>query len=80
MEPKKEKGNPMAPHQVVIWLHAEVREQLPSGELTGNVAHRHPPKEQGQWEAFRLTAQDRNIAIRKLAELIQKMRSEGFFQ
>lgn len=68
-------ANPTAPHAILVIVKAQVHEMLPTGELSGNVAHKHL---NGQHEIFRLDCQDRDIAIRKLEELLQQLRSEGF--
>lgn len=74
----KPPSNPTAPHAVVIYFKAEVREKLPTGELSGNMAHAHPEKGTKHWEVFKMEAQDKSIAIRKLNELLRQLRSEGF--
>ena len=63
--------NPTAPHVVLLSVKAEVRELLPTGEVSGNVAHKHMD---GKYEIFRIDAQDRDIAIRKLNELLGELR------
>jgi hypothetical protein len=68
-------NNSTAPHSIVIVLKAQVHEVLPTGELSGNVAHKHNG---GQHEIFRLDAMDRDVAIRKLNELVDQLRKEGF--
>ena len=68
-------ANPTAPHAIVIIVKAQVHELLPTGELSGNVAHKHNG---GQHEIFRLDAEDRDVAIRRLNELLTELRKEGF--
>ena len=64
--------NPTAPHKIILYLRAEVREVMPTGEIHGNTAHNHP------MEVFAHDAQDRDIAIRVLNEFLQELRSKGF--
>lgn len=68
-------SNPTAPHSIILIVKAQVHEVLPTGELTGNVAHKHNG---GNHEVLRLDAQDRDIAIRMLNELIDELRKKGF--
>lgn len=64
-------SNPTAPHAAIIVVKATVHELLPSGELSGNVAHRH---KNGENELFRFDFQDRDLAIRQLNELLDGLR------
>lgn len=68
-------NNPTAPHAIILIVKAQVHQLLETGELSGNVAHRH---KNGEHEVFRLDAQDRDTAIRTLNEFITELRSRGF--
>ena len=68
-------SNPVAPHVILLAIKAEVRELLPSGEVSGNVAHRH---KNGEHELLMFNCQDRDLAIRQLSEVIDRLRREGF--
>lgn len=74
MSDRRSLGNPTAPHAILLIIKAQVHEVLPTGELTGNVAHKH---NSGEVEILRFDAQDRDIAIRKLNELLQELRKHG---
>lgn len=71
-------ANPTAPHKIVLYLRAEVREVMPTGELHGNLTHSHPAVQNGRFEIFAHDAQDRDVAIRVLNEFIDTLRSKGF--
>ena len=63
-------ANPTAPHACIIYFKAEIREKLPTGEFSGNVAYSTGTKPL----FFKFEADDRDIAIRMLNELIDKLK------
>ena len=61
-------ANEEAPHRAVIWIQAEVYDLLKTGECSGMARHKI--------ERFPiyLDGEDRNMAIRKLNELLAEMK------
>jgi hypothetical protein len=62
-------GNPEAAHRAVIWLSAEVHELTKHGECAGD------PKYRVERFPVYIDGLDRNLAVRKLNELFEELKS-----
>ena len=71
-------GNPAVPHSVFLVVSAQVREVMKTGHVSGNIAHTHKSSRGEEREVFRFDAPDRDFAIKRLNEVIDLLRKEGF--
>lgn len=71
MESNIIRKSPDAPHRAVIWVEASVQELTPHGECSGMSVFKV-----SKFPVY-IDGMDRNIAIRKLNEFLEKLKVEA---